>query len=645
MSETNRYWPEEHDEALVQWQAEMAQVILNERTPEVAKNVLDRAHEKAVENSNGATGVLSITSRADIDIWNLTRTLYQCLGDKVLDLAHALLVSGAGVTNEDLMADSAKKRSEVEIYTRDRMTESKYINTIYWARGDEFMASQKERGITDVGEILKITLTLIATKEGVRRKLMEAARHLARGRDASEAWSIAVQGNGTLREIDQITDYEWWENLRANQEPLGYKLEAYLDSVEPSERTTPMTPFAMREVAIKKFFEDHPEPMEAKKLREALECERYREELVKLRSEHNPTAVAAKEMEIINRVFAEVTKYKRRKVGENKNMTDYERGFPVNLVKTRDVSCFSAPWLIATMLLECGFQPENLFYCATNKTEGALLGGHGSLVAKTTMQDLVLIDIMSNSPRQIPLAVMKNREDVDPLINLVSGKNSGPARVAFQNTLAWKLYMPMHAYLLPVEEGLASGHMLHTGLTFFHEQRYEEAKYAFKLALDLHPKDTDSTYYLGMIACKEGNLNEGKRLFSRCIEFFDQYMLAHFALAEIAMSEGSREEALARLMLVVGNNDEVYADKTLLDRAKRLLVTILLEDPELEAMKEEGIRNALMRKLSETGQAERVSLILGGNISPQRIREIVGLEFWLRERARKMALEDARQGS
>lgn len=642
MPDINSYWPEEHDEALIKWQAEVAQTILEERNPEVAQRVLDRAHEKAVPNPEGTPVALSITSYSDIGPRNLAIILYQYLGNKVLDLAYALLASADRTTNDDRNLDSAQKQLKIEDCARIQMSETKCINTISWALGDTFINDQLKRGTSDVGEILKTTLTLIATKEEMRRKLMEAAKVVARGRDAGAAWSIGVEGHSTLRDIDQITEYEWWENLRASQSPLGYQIEGFLSKIEPEDGVQTMTSFAVRELAIKKFFEDHKEPMEAKKLREVLECKKHREELVKLRSEYNQVAVAAKEAEIINRVYSEVSKYKRRKmVGEE--MPDYERGLPVNLLETRDVTCFGAPWLIATMLMECGIQPENLLYCATNITYGGIIGSHGSLAVKTNMNDLIFVDIMAEAPRQIPLAVIENAQDVDPLVKFLNGLSNHPARITFEESLATSLKMHPHMYIMPLEEGLASGHMLHIGLSFFHEKKYEEAKYAFKLALDLNPKDTDSAYYLGIIACQEGDITLGKKFFKKAIEFFDQYMLAHFALAEVALAEGNREEALARLYLVVGNQNEIYADQTLTDRAKGLLINLMKKTSEMDMFEEKGIRDSVLTKLSNSATLKKLSEHLGGNIKPRRIWEIVGMKYWKAEQERKRALVEARK--
>lgn len=516
----------------------------------------------------------------------LATLLYQHFGDEVIDLCIALILYGAkeehradkiqlDLTTFDFPEEAKKSILQKTCGQITFLEEESYLPILKWALGEKFLqrfreeyAELEKTPVQFAKKVLERLKELIETKQSIRRKFERALRRLPQTADKGIASTFIRQGWRTLVGIDEVTDYEWWTYVRQQQEEIEKSPELMKRIADDQKK---MEANERRKKDIEEFFKKNEPPKKLKTLAEKIGCEKMREELEKLRDEWNPVAYACKQKEIALRIFAEVTRYTGGRTDPEHKFKSYKLGFPATVVKEKQTTCFSGPWLIAMMLYMAGINADSVFYCHVNESCNGLLGGHGALLLKTAMQEVIVLDHGLNSPdTQFPIHFCGSKKIAQNVSSLINGKTNSPVHVKFHKDITIVSGMHPDIIVMRMHDGFASGHLLHIGISFIHENKLDEAEYALEMALTYHHGDPDILYYLGMINFKKEKLEEAKAYFEEAIEAFDGHLQSHFALGEIAMRENNQDEARKRFELVAKDERTIWGDDTFKKRAIEL---------------------------------------------------------------------------
>lgn len=571
----------------------------------------------------------------------LGQILYQHFGLGMLDLSLALVIYG-WINDEErrpedremlkkidlnrVPVDLKRKFLEDMIKSAGRLSEDAVPIVLRWALGPSFYEkiTQGEDAVPcSTGEVMNKTRTLLSTKEKLRGEMLEALSRLTRAPDQLLASAFVRQGWRTLMEVGEVTDWEWLHHLKriADEEFTDDDLAQWGSTDGDLEKKRARALKRQQDLRGKldgMLATLGDAPPEIRRLSSLIDCERYRRELTALRQSQNPVGVAAKQLEIVDRVFGHVTRFVSQSVAQRPS---YEVGLPAFVSREKKATCFSGPWLIAMMLFLCGLEYEELAYCHVKQTHDGVNGSHGSIIVKTEMGELTLIDHGYHIPARDILAplrlllafcpkktkghpVPEHREEEDGVGNEVDllaavaeaaprtldalqtffmssrkddeGKKGNTIQrspVVIRLPRAFGFLTKVHPFMtvMGLKEGFESGHLLHVGITFFNERRWEEAKYAFELALKANPQDTDILYYLGMLAFEKNNLKEARTYFDQAVTSFPEHARSLFGLGELAIAENDATRARAHFRAVAEIKSRLYGGNEIIERAKELV--------------------------------------------------------------------------
>ncbi len=222
----------------------------------------------------------------------------------------------------------------------------------------------------------------------------------------------------------------------------------------------------------------------------------------------------------------------------------YEMGTPRYAADQRALSCFTGPWAAAAALLQCGFVAEQLFYCRTAVPNQHYFDGHGGLLVKTSNNNLLVMDTAARKlgfPLKIKYGLKE--EERNELLKLLEGKSSHPVRFEIPQENALEHDLPRMMQVSTLFEGVAAVHMLHVGLAFMKEQKWEEAAHAFALGLSFNPSEPELLYQTACLAFQRGDLNAAETLIAQSLRVDDGFLYNYFTLGEIALDRGRAAEA------------------------------------------------------------------------------------------------------
>lgn len=529
------------------------------------------------------------------NLFALARILHEHFGDEVIDLVLALMAycslddrnpnDRIWQLREVMMSAAPEQKRQLlaRFFAQypDAMDPRLKEAALRWALTNGLFDALKV-DCPDEAAMLDKVKELFLTKGVVREKLLRGLRKIVTTPDRHLAGVCTRQGWVTLMYgAKEVTDHEWFGLLKKQQEAAKAN-PAILGEIADSEAVKKRMAEAERDIA--EFFAANPNPppaQDVKRLITLIDCDGLRKEALKLKREHNGYGYAALQQEIACKVIRFVSRYQR--FGENEETRsgrDFEQGFPVTVVKEKAASCFSGPWLIAMLLLRAGIQISDLFYCNVQKSHNGIVGGHGAVMMKTVMGEMLMIDhgmsLPGTNASAIPTRNKRQRSDLKRLIN---GDASAVAILDMPQKFAHDLRMPANMQLMPLNVGFASGHMLHVGNSFLAQRRLDEAQYAFELGLGFAANDPDLLYGLAQVSMLGGNLAEAKKHYLSAVTAFEGHLWSHYGLARIAMSEGDTVKAREHLARVgKGEGEILYGGRNLQKEALRLST---LSDDEL----------------------------------------------------------------
>ncbi len=450
-------------------------------------------------------------------------------------------------------------------------------------------------------EAVNVLLRLLATKKSVRAEALLLLQNFRHKPHDSLIQVIVKLGYDTLLEMEAMTEYDLWEKLERGQ--LRQASLALISCVDQKNID------AANAVALKEgdpetlrylqndderevwrkanaYLSSH-EPEPRMRIRDKLPCEKYRAELKSLRETYQWDALGAKEREIINHVFSEVVCIEYA-YAENEDRPhdeiSFKTGVPVYAVENQRLNCFTGPWLIAALCLECGIPYHRLFYCNVNENfDGAHAGSHGSLFMHYSDGSMGFIDYSyKRSNRSFLLKHVKRPLDQKRLIQLLGdaegwGKQNmkipgDPVHLYVDHDVAKlnHLYTDMH--ILPLDVGFGAIQMLHTGLSFRDQGRMEEALEAFELGLTMFPTSPDLLCQCAIIHYEKADIDRAEWLIDLALSEYPNHLLSKFQKAKILHVRGKIDDATVLFNKIGFDQREMWGDTSVKAQANRYCV-------------------------------------------------------------------------
>lgn len=474
----------------------------------------------------------------------LTQVIDHYFGDDCIDLTLGLLQvylsesqGKSFLPKKTIQAlDAAKKRALVNhlLPKLGQFDEKQVPGIMRWALGTKFM-HRLGREIPDVSAQLAKIREIFSTSEHFRTKLLRALRGLRLTPDRLTVSAILRWGWEGIDEVDQVTDHEWWTFVRKQHEFMRTQAEAGdADVVKSLSNTSGKARFELRDRRIREFFErtpNPPDPAEIKKLKDIIGCDKLREELEQFEQEHNPRGYEEKQREILARVSGAISRYVVGNVNtaQDEREPSWKMGTPQAFVQSKNASCFTGPWLIALMLMECGIQYNDLIYAHVNQAHDGQIGGHGGLIMKTRLRHEIFIDHGYNfACRDLPAGMAVSKKDIEQIIGLLNGEIKESVTAQFNRHEMDRVHR--HMQLMPLNDGFASGHMYHIGLSFLNEGKLDEAEYAFELALNFNRQDPDILYHMGVLSLERQDIEDAERYFEEALRIFPDHLFSEYGL-------------------------------------------------------------------------------------------------------------------
>lgn len=512
----------------------------------------------------------------------LAQTINKYLGDEAIDFVlglihHLVLEQGqkSPLTVEFVKALPLEKKKSLVAYVlkSQPLNENQEKSVLTWALGTKFMHRLAKEHQTPEAQ-LNAVKQLLLTNESFRRKLLRAVYNFTLTSPRLVTSALLRWGWKTIADIDEVTTFEWWTFVKKQHEHLIARIAAGdegLGAIMSSPRAQKRT--QDREKNMQAFFETHPEPpppQDIKKLREVIGCDRYPAELKQLKNEHDPRGYEEKQREIVARVSGAVSRYvlENNVAAEEEEDPSWRRGLPLNFRESKNATCFTGPWLIAMMLMECGIEYDDLIYVHVNQSHDSQIGGHGGLILKTKLQHMVFIDHGYNfSCRDLPTAASATKNEAELVNDFLNGKIKEAVTVLFAHAESDRIHQ--HMQFMPLIDGFSSGHLYHVGLSFFAEGDLDKAKFAFELAHTFNRQDPDILYHLGLVALRSNQVEVAEAYFQDALKIFPNHLFSEFGLGETSVKRGDFAAAKKHFGIVGESKFRIWKANDLKENAAK----------------------------------------------------------------------------
>lgn len=498
-------------------------------------------------------------------------TLHHHCGERVAELTSMLVPRLLTDANKELMetwstlTDMAPslRNNIVNIFLRDNPHEDSHDREIlgYLLGEGHYERLLKRCGTNE--KILERLLAVLNRSSHIRSKLFFHLRSTLEMPDRLLAASFIRRGWKELMDMDAPSEREWW--IQILEELLD--LEGRQDDFEGQ---CPTEELKEKHARMKQRARDFinadagkDDPLE--KLSTVIHCNRHRAELLAFEDRYDWKGYAAKQRAILAEVVGAMARFpyddEKDDLTAARVIPPYIAGTPRNVMERKRANCFSGPWLMAMLLLRCGFREDEILYLHANQMTADVKGSHGGLLVATRAKELLYADYGYNvRGANFPLKLLEEENMTNTLTALADGVITGPVMLRFHKDVADCLEVPIDMQAMSLTQGLMSGHMLNVAISFVHEERWEEAEHACFLGLTFNPRDPDLHYYHGLALQALGREAQARRAFLDGIDAYEGHLRCHFALGELLRHQGRVEEALQEFKRVVNDPADVWDD-------------------------------------------------------------------------------------
>jgi len=347
------------------------------------------------------------------------------------------------------------------------------------------------------------------------------------------------------------------------------------------------------------YLESHA-PQERTSLTEKIGCNQFKNEMDYLERSHQWNALAAKQRELAGRIFSEVTRFPYKyEADQQHEKTSYQSGNPVFVSENRRLTCFTGPWLIASLLLKGGIKYRDLFYCNVNEVRsesgGILSASHGSLLMKLcdgTMQTFdysrgncgqpLALSLLDQNDREAFVAMTKH---CDAEGNAGRRGRATPVRVRVKGDTAEKLGIDTDMHVMPVDQGFAAVTLLHAGIAFEEEGKPEEALVAYTLGLASHPGNPDLRCRLAILSLQQGDTDRAGEHLRIALQEYEHHLQARFYSGIHALQKEDAEGALSHFHALLDPKRKPWGDQSFVTLAKQYCDALDQADLQIQKLK------------------------------------------------------------
>lgn len=332
----------------------------------------------------------------------------------------------------------------------------------------------------------------------------------------------------------------------------------------------------------KEYVEKNP-PVERRPLIEAVEAAKLQRERAELLQARRWTALASKEQEIAARALSAVRMFSyEHGVSDEERVHSYqgyEIGTPAYLKSHRTYNCFTAPWMTATLLMQCGIPRNQIFFCSVNHQQGneEIAGSHGTLLVRLQDGTTVFLDPSADT-HIVPFALKGIRQafqlkQLKTMINMPRVETV-PVHVQLKQAISEATKLPLDMIVAPLDQGLTATMLLHVGISFRGEKRMKEARAAFELGLASFPNHPDLLAELCAMEMTEGDLKNAELFSGELLKNAPTHMLGRFQAAKIAAAKGEYDKAEALCVALEADKRKPWGDRSFMQDVPELLWNI-----------------------------------------------------------------------
>jgi hypothetical protein len=412
---------------------------------------------------------------------------------------------------------------------KGEITEEPAEELYRWIFGNlEFLKMKKRLG-RDPERMLNEWKNRLIHNSLFRRKVKRAIRRITLRKYQQIALTLVRGSFNYLGHVKSCSDYEWAEKAVEDFEKFN-----------ESEKTN----FENIIQKAKKILEEHPEAPSDENMLTREEIDKWTSHFQRISNMSTSTEYCSYQRALIHELFAKASRYTGV---SGLDMKSWEKGFPETIMQERAVSCFSGTWLLTALLANTHGIGKDFLFAHINQSKNGTMGDHGALVFLGERNNLVLFDLGHNiAGVEIPwkMALKTDRTKQQHLKDLCAERHTEPVHLEFRSDVAEACGVHRDMILLPINHGIANGHLYHLGVGYFEEKKWEEARFMFELALTMNPRDAESLYYLAQIESANGDHEEAEGCLMEALSVFHGHLPSKYMLAELKLAKLEGKEAL-----------------------------------------------------------------------------------------------------
>jgi hypothetical protein len=291
--------------------------------------------------------------------------------------------------------------------------------------------------------------------------------------------------------------------------------------------------------------------------------------------DYSANKIAAAERALLSTIFSNVTNY------PYPFMYSYtDAGTPMIAKTHRELNCFTAPWLLATLLIKYGIQEDQIFFCATDAiyTEA---GRHNGLLVVLADNTVVFVDPITNVYTESFQCAFfgEQKQQAAKFLTNDSGEHSFAAQCTILHGID---ALPTAFHINRLQDGIAANYWLNMGNKLAEQipnnqfaQRQQtlcaQVQLAYETGLAHVPTHAHLLHNLGIHLWKQGKHKAAKQHLHAATSQPINVPITHITLGDIACMEGDAKTATLHYQAFVDSRPQENKESKNAERALKLL--------------------------------------------------------------------------
>ncbi len=146
-----------------------------------------------------------------------------------------------------------------------------------------------------------------------------------------------------------------------------------------------------------------------------------------------------------------------------------------------------------------------------------------------------------------------------------------PVRVQIPKELTSQIKTYSDMQVLPLDQGLSSTMLLHTGIDLAEQGKNAEALLSYELGLASNPTHPDLLCRTATAARKSGDLPRAERLLELAMASYENHLVVWYEFGVLRLQQGKTEEAQEWFTKLAEDPREIWGDDTYKKNAKEYM--------------------------------------------------------------------------